>query len=319
MNCCRAVSTHLSRRWHAHVAVEDAGIVVAVAARTRVPEEDPGHVPFVVFPPMRESATSRVGSGSMSDVGGLAGAPPTGNSRPGPIMKKRSSDVSERTTFPLSRSGRPSRLPHSSANPQVWAAELPAVTTRPRSCCWTIPAPRFLGWILLSWVLRPRVLDPAPSQTTRHMAITVSETATFLPPFDVRGVCVVREAPAAKIPSIPCLHRPPSPDTPKARDVMRDRCRRCYLLLLCPDVASELRERATRTERNWPAGLSAEASCASECAGSLGPKPPDQAMTRARRASEPHERSATCLGAFPRRRVARVSVPGSGRSPQIEL
>ena len=44
-------------------------------------------------------ATSAVGSGLTRDVTGLAGAPPTGNSRPDATWKKRSSDVSERTTF----------------------------------------------------------------------------------------------------------------------------------------------------------------------------------------------------------------------------
>ena len=115
-------------------------------------------------------ATSSVGSGLTRDVAGLAGAPPTGNSRPGATWKKRSSDVSERTTF-ASNLKRASfhTCRSSSVNPHVWAAELPAVTTRLRSVL--LDQPSFGGSLGLSCAHASS--SPAPNQATRHIAITL--------------------------------------------------------------------------------------------------------------------------------------------------
>ena len=109
------------------IGVADAvagGEAPPLRVRPRIPDTGMQDVP----------ATSGVRPGLTRVVAGLAGAQPTGNSRPGATWKKRSSDVSDRTTF-ASNLKRASfhTCRSSSENPHVWAAELPAVTTRLRS------------------------------------------------------------------------------------------------------------------------------------------------------------------------------------------
>ena len=100
----------------------------------------------------------------------MAGVPPTGNSMPGATWKKRSSEVSERTTF-ASNLKRASfhACRSSSLNPQVLAAELPAVRTRLKSVL--LDQPSFGGSFGLSCAHASAT--PVARQAINPIAITL--------------------------------------------------------------------------------------------------------------------------------------------------